>query len=1586
MRRLFFLVTLIAGTSWCLGQTQGSYPFETVASSNYESLNLADLSITVKLPIRGKIGAIPFSFTSGMQTFLKYSSSSQGNSIWMLNGSAFSAGGADGMPSANYHYNISQEQCPGPITNTVYSGFSITTGDGASHPLSPAFELDNTGCHFPTSGSATTIDGSGYTLVVPSNASGVIYDPSGTKAVPAYSVVARNARVTDSNGNILYEPSKTDNPNPCGMGGQPLCHEIDNYTDTLGATAITVDATQISPSWFCAQFPNSTFCVPPYPSFVVRTNSFSYTDAAGHNQSYTVNYAQYHIATAFHCPLVPDATGTAVISLPNSVTFPDGSALLLGYEPTSGFGSGYTTGRIASITLPTGGLITYAYSGGTNGINCQNGSIPTLTRTTTDGVWTYNYTPVPPTGGQATTTIIDPSLNKTVYTFFYGPAWLPTQRQEYQGSSTLLRTTTICYNGQVGLSACASTHLLPAWAVTEMTSYVQLPNSSGLMSELDTRFDSFGQATERDAYDWGSGAPGPQRLKTLMTYGTWTGSSCAAIGSYINDRICDIKQIQGTQTLAESRFTYDIHGNQTSRSRLVSGTTYLTSSETYNANGTVKTMRDVNGAQSSYSYDSNICNGFVSTGISEPLTLSKSMTWDCNGGVRLTSVDENSQLTTYVYNDPFWRITEVDYPDGGKTTTTYNDTASPRTIVQNQLITTGVNLTTQTTLDGLGRTTRTAITSDPDGADYTDMTYDGAGRLATKSNPHRSGASSTDGTTQYRYDALGRTTQVIQSDGSVAATTYSNNCSTATDEAGKARKTCTDALGRVTAVWEDPGGSNYETDYTYDALGNLNTVTQKGGSTSGNWRSRSFSYDGLSRLLSATNPESGTITYTYDGNGNLLTKTSPAPNQTNSSVTQTISYCYDALNRMISKWYTAPTCTQASPLANYFYDQTAYNGLTIAYGLGRRTGMSDGSGATAWSYDKMGRLAKKTQTISTFAKTTGHTYNLDGSIATISNPGVGRVMTYTTSAAGRSTAVQNTGGAINFLQSAHFAPFGGLTSATESSAAITLANSYNNRLQPALVSASSTSGTILSLCYDFHLLGGLNLSPCIFSGTSPGNNGNAYQLVNNRDVNRTQNFFYDSLSRVQQAYTNGNSPLSTSWGETFTIDAWGNLTNRGPVSGKTQYEGLSCPANTQNQLTTCTLTYDAAGDVMANGSAGYTYDAENHLIAAGGYTYTYDGDGRRVKKTNGSTGTLYYADMDGKVLNESSLGATNLREYVYFNDKRIARMDVPTPLTVKYYFSDNLGSASVITDANGTMPPLEESDYYPYGGEIVVTNGDSNNYKFTSKERDIESGLDNFGARYNASTMGRFTSPDNGSAQDSGNPQSWNLYSYVMNQPTIFTDPDGHDCFYVDPESGAWEGFNRGDCDNSTEEKANAGNYVNGTVDSITYNQESGSLDYGYHDDENGSVGAGTIIGVAQPQQGPMDTGAVSAGFLGPGDLILFSGVRLPSFVSEVFGKVFGSILGKTIEGTGAGVEDILANAGSAVGNQTIKASSRAVAEDAAEKWVGEGARPIFREGEQVGFVSADGTKVARWTSAGKPDPYINLTNNQTGGNLHVHF
>ena len=74
-------------------------------------------------------------------------------------------------------------------------------------------------------------------------------------------------------------------------------------------------------------------------------------------------------------------------------------------------------------------------------------------------------------------------------------------------------------------------------------------------------------------------------------------------------------------------------------------------------------------------------------------------------------------------------MTEIDYPDNGKTTTTYNDTATPPNVVQTQLITSTLTKTMQTTFDSFGRPVQTAMTSDPSGTTYAARTFDSLGEL-----------------------------------------------------------------------------------------------------------------------------------------------------------------------------------------------------------------------------------------------------------------------------------------------------------------------------------------------------------------------------------------------------------------------------------------------------------------------------------------------------------------------------------------------------------------------------------------------------------------------------------------------------------------------------------------------------------------------------------------------------------------------------------------------------------------------------------------------------------------------------------------
>jgi RHS repeat-associated protein len=1381
---------------------QGIQPFSTQAPGPFSTVDMASTYVLVSIPIRNKVGAIPFQYS-----LIANSAPKTGLAQYQtaLNGQLMGPGG---LLSASIFFQSTPVTC-GIYFTTKLDHFALIDSTGATHPFPPADDVIISSSSNCSGGgfTAQTTDGSGYTITVSRIQNGASFATT----------------VWDKSGNVQSSSSALNTPdgNSISVAGGNYPSYI--YTDTLGQAVLTVTVNN--------------------PHSVSTPDTYVYTDKNGGNQTYSVAYTSMHWKTNYGCQDY-DVSG---VFFPTTITeTPSGQRYTISYEPTPGY-PGDTTGRIQQITFPSGGYVKYSYSGGSNGIQCSISIpvVPTLTKTVNDGnghsnIWTYVNGRDGSHINPFNVTETDPAGNQSVYTF-YNEYQL--EKQVYQGSvspSNLISTTVTCYNGN--FANCPTTNptagmgVMPVIYQTDVFTY---PGNSSSASLIETKYNitinglgvpiGAGTIAEIKKYDFGAATSLPPTAAptispvadTIITY-DGNGASCGALAanSNIDDRPCSITTTNSSgATVSQVNYTYNSAGHPTQTSTLVSGSTYLTSSNSYNTNGAMASSTDVNGAVTNYFYNgTGGCNNLLLTSTSLPVnSLSTSQTWDCNGGVLTSSTDENGQVTSYSYvnpstsvADPFWRQTQATYPDGGGTTTTYSTgTSLPWSISTSTAIISGTNLNNTTIYDGLARVTQTQLTSDPDGTDYVDTTYDSVGRKSTVSNPHRSGSLPTDGTTTYSYDALDRVTSVLKPDGSQTSSTYNSNCTTVTDEAGKARKSCVDGLDRLTQVFEDPGSSphlNYETDYSYDALGNLICIQQQGGvstpsgtgcaySSSGDstspWRIRRFAYDGISRLTSASNPESGAISYTYDGNGNVLTKTAPKPNQTGTATTVT-TYYYDALNRLTKKTYN----DGSTPTVQFAYDNNTITGCTIAppsqtdsNPKGYRTSMCDGSGGTTWTHDQMGRILSERRTIGGVlgAYDSTEVFNLDGSISSLT--ALGYSVAYTYNGAGRPMTAVNSADSFNYVTSTAYAPFGGLTGASMGSKPITISNAYNNRLQPTTLSASTTPATIMSLSYDFH-------------SSTHADNGNVFQITNNRDGNRTQNFMYDSLNRIQQAYTTG-----TNWGETFSptatspgvapstsgIDAWGNLAHRSGVTGKTSYEPLDCPANAKNQLSACSLSYDAAGNGTSSGSAIYTYDAENRLISAGGMSYIYDGDGKRVKKcTAGTTpgtcatnptGTLYWTGTGSDPLVETDLAGNVLENYIFFKGKRIARRDASTH-AVHYYFSDYLGTHSLITDANGTMPPQEESDFYPYGGEILVSGSDPNHYKFTGKERDAESGLDNFGARFDASSLGRFIIPDPLylEVHRLGDPQQLNLYAYGKNNPLKFTDPSGMDIYCVGTE------------------------------------------------------------------------------------------------------------------------------------------------------------------------------------------------------------
>jgi RHS repeat-associated protein len=463
--------------------------------------------------------------------------------------------------------------------------------------------------------------------------------------------------------------------------------------------------------------------------------------------------------------------------------------------------------------------------------------------------------------------------------------------------------------------------------------------------------------------------------------------------------------------------------------------------------------------------------------------------------------------------------------------------------------------------------------------------------------------------------------------------------------------------------------------------------------------------------------------------------------------------------------------------------------VTYAYDSGANakghlTSLIDQAGTASYTYDILGRLATETRILTgannaAISKNISYTYNLDGSIKSLTYPS-GKVITYTPDSAGRVLSAIDSGSGTNYVTGATYGATSALTGFISGNsgtfAGITSAFSYNKRLQPVNMSATAPSQTVYSIGYDFH----------VGNNTTGSDNGNVFGIYNFRDRNRDQTFTYDALNRLTSAQNAGTNCAATVvggkteyWGNTYGYDAWGNLLAKAVT--KCSAENFSVAALANNQLSG--YAYDAAGNMTHDVTSGlsYTFDQENRLTGANGYTYTYDSDGNRVRKSNGNlaaNGTLYWAMTPG-VVAETDLAGTTKSEYIFFEGERVARRDGATGTGgVFYYFSDNLKTASVITDSAGTIKA--ESDYYPWGGELQFTNNDSNDYKFTGKKRDTETGLDYFGARYYSNGLGRWVSADWSATPlpvpyaDFNNPQTLNLYGYMWNNPLGGTDKDGH--------------------------------------------------------------------------------------------------------------------------------------------------------------------------------------------------------------------
>ena len=856
------------------------------------------VSLRIQLPVPpGRQLALPFAIAYDSNGVLFFQALANATGGWSSDQRVFAQGGWQlTVPMMSDVHTQRVAGLYGQFICEYYTGYVFYDAKGVRHPMPLAYvpSPGSAGCTNQTKQLFSYTSGyDEFDQATWSNFDQIVYEPDGTKysfsqldgnmSTGSYSALP--VSVEDRNGNMLNFT--------WSVGSTSF-----TMTDTLGRTGLSVSNFGTS---------NGTVAVSGLGAYTLQWTTVS------------PNYSVYANPISGNSGCGPVLPAQATLPVISSITLPNQQAYTFQYNSTYGrvsqitYPSGGWIKYTWGLTDTLSEAVVYANTSGVDQ-GCQfqiyapvirsrevsfDGQNVALTQTFTyKTTWSTNPQ-FEWTGKKTTVTTTDNLRNlSSTTTYTYNPWYAPQPPNETSILYEQIPTENVITYSDWGGSSTIST-VNKGWAGgwADLLTSEQVTPDGGGTSQTNYSYAAFGQVKEKDEYDYAASPPGPLLRKTIINY--WNSPpiydrpsqiiTCDALPcSSSQNRVAETDYVYDASSLASGHTTVgrDLNyngngivsrGNATSKSEWVntSGNS-LTWNYTYDDTGQQVTMSDPKSNGTTYSFaDAFPACGPAGANTNAYLTLitdAKGFTQKfdyryCDGQLN-SATDRNGQKTSYSYADSLNRLTEISYPDTGQTSYTY-------TSVCGQPATTtiflggGSNYTESATFDGVCHVTDNAITSDSP-PDYTDTTYDGTGKVWTVSNPYNSKSDPTYGLTTYTYDALGRASDeggaksIAYADGSATSTTHSatstTDCSTVTDPASKARTLCSDGLGRVTSVTEDPGGLNYSTTYAYNTLDDLTTVTQ--GS-----QTRTFVYDSLARLTKATNPESGVTSYTYPSGG-----------------------------------------------------------------------------------------------------------------------------------------------------------------------------------------------------------------------------------------------------------------------------------------------------------------------------------------------------------------------------------------------------------------------------------------------------------------------------------------------------------------------------------------------------------------------------------------------------------------------------------------------------------------------------------------------------------------------------------------------
>ncbi|MGR9355869.1 RHS repeat-associated core domain-containing protein [Rhizobium leguminosarum] len=729
-----------------------------------------------------------------------------------------------------------------------------------------------------------------------------------------------------------------------------------------------------------------------------------------------------------------------------------------------------------------------------------------------------------------------------------------------------------------------------------------------------------------------------------------------------------------------------------------------------------------------------------------------STSYDLVCGLPATKTDWNGIVETFTYDLYCRPYGYVNAGSGNYVNTRYENEGSPtaQAVVTYMPKTNATgDVFSRTYYDGLGRPWRveTPGASATGPTRITDTVYDARGNVQKTSLVRFKAAENEPETVQWTinsYDWQDRVVKSVNPDNSQKLYQYAAqsalvadvirlpvSLAVMTDEENHPHRSYADKDGNVIALQSQLGSAWVTENRSYDPLGRLLGVRDPKGAQ---W---TYTYDLLGNRLTASDPDLGNWSYAYDDASRLIRQT-----DARGAVT---TMAYDQMGRVTRKEVTEPGATVATLIAQNTYDEPAATGSS--HNAGMLTKAENASATVTYTrfYNGAGDKVTTRTVIDGVASSTAVEHGPTGKTT---------AMSYmpTTLVVGKRTLpwLYNDADLLSripgLIDSTSYEA-DGQTSVIKYLNGVTTTFTYSptRRWLDRVTTAKGTT-VLMDNQYSRDLLGRI-------------------KTITGLTANDNWTYAYDDLSRLTGADNGGDNTLD----ETYSYDTNHNLLSRTRVGAYTYPDPTAIRPHAATQIGSKTISYDANGNMVSDGSRTLTWDGSNRLstVTQNGATVTlaYGPDGSRVKKS-WAFGTTLYPDANVEI--DRTTPGTDIYTMYPHPDVKIVMTNGSGTSSNFFLHRDHLASVRQVTNQSGYR--VEQTGYAAYGEATNTTFQTKKGY--IGERFDPETGLMYLNARYYDPAFGRFVSPDDWDPTQEG--VGTNRYAYAHNDPVNKSDPNGH--------------------------------------------------------------------------------------------------------------------------------------------------------------------------------------------------------------------